>query len=157
MSLSFAIGRLLGKPQGSREKFDFKEPLAFDESDGLILKSPVSGKVECLKLPHEINVQIRNLKADAELQCSRCLKVFVCPISVPLAEREFIIDLEDRQLEEGEEVFYVEKGKREISLYDMIREEILLHFPGIPICSEGCKGLCDRCGTDLNEKNCNCK
>jgi uncharacterized protein len=47
------------------------------------------------------------------------------------------------------------KGK-EIDLAGAIREQILLSVPPSPLCSEDCKGLCPKCGKDLNEGECGC-
>jgi len=53
-------------------------------------------------------------------------------------------------------VYPVEAGRRSIELDDDIREEILLSFPPKILCSDGCKGLCPRCGADLNRETCKC-
>ncbi|MCM8831767.1 MAG: DUF177 domain-containing protein [Candidatus Omnitrophica bacterium] len=37
-----------------------------------------------------------------------------------------------------------------------VREEILLNFPMKVLCRPDCKGLCPRCGVNLNFDNCNC-
>ncbi len=39
---------------------------------------------------------------------------------------------------------------------DIIREQLLLAISGYSLCSEECKGLCGRCGVNLNKKQCNC-
>ena len=36
------------------------------------------------------------------------------------------------------------------------REEWLLAVPAFSLCREDCKGLCPRCGADLNERPCDC-
>jgi uncharacterized protein len=38
-----------------------------------------------------------------------------------------------------------------------IREEILLDFPMKVLCHQDCKGLCPRCGVNLNYEECKCK
>lgn len=155
--LTFNIGGLLHKPQGSKADFDFEELLKLDPQDGAVLTEPVKGHVQILKLPHEFNVQIKNLHTAAECVCARCLKSFKCNIDIPLVSREFIIDLPARNIGSGEEVNYIKKTGNEIDIGPMIREEILLHFPPIPLCFEGCKGLCDKCGINLNLKSCSCR
>jgi DUF177 domain-containing protein len=45
---------------------------------------------------------------------------------------------------------------KEIDLKPAIREQILLQIPAPPLCAEDCKGLCPRCGKDLNEGECGC-
>lgn len=37
-----------------------------------------------------------------------------------------------------------------------LMDNIILALPMKVICSEDCKGLCKKCGTNLNFKNCNC-
>lgn len=37
-----------------------------------------------------------------------------------------------------------------------LREALLLELPDMPHCSEGCRGLCVRCGANLNTENCGC-
>jgi len=37
-----------------------------------------------------------------------------------------------------------------IDLTDMIRQEIILHYSMIPVCSQRCKGLCQGCKINLN-------
>ena len=45
---------------------------------------------------------------------------------------------------------------REVDITSDIREELLLAMPSRFLCSEECKGLCPRCGANLNEKPCSC-
>lgn len=63
--------------------------------------------------------------------------------------------------------FYLE-GEEEIEGYypfknnivDMTvpaEQEIILHLPTRVLCKEDCKGLCHICGTNLNEKSCDCE
>lgn len=44
-----------------------------------------------------------------------------------------------------------------IDLTEDIREDILLAFPQTYHCREDCKGLCPKCGKNLNEGPCSCK
>jgi uncharacterized protein len=39
----------------------------------------------------------------------------------------------------------------------MIREELILAVPEYVLCREECRGLCPRCGKDLNEGPCACR
>ncbi len=154
--LIYGIGGIIGKPQGTVQRFDFDEAVQWEGKGEPVFKANVTGSVQLLKLPHEINVQISDLDTSVSEKCNRCLKVIECPIHIDLAEREFFIDLPEDDFEEGEEVKRVNASTKEIDLNDMIREEILLHYPVIPVCSQSCKGLCSRCGKDLNENTCRC-
>lgn len=153
----FHIASLMGQPQGTIERYTIEESIEIPDISEFTLSAPVTGKVQFIKLPHEINVQITDLTTVAETICSRCLEPISLPIKIKEVSREFIIDLPQEDMQQGEEVFYIDKGRREIVLDEMIREEILLHFPPIPLCSDGCKGLCDRCGINLNNSLCTCE
>ena len=37
-----------------------------------------------------------------------------------------------------------------------LRESLALELPSLPLCKPDCKGLCPRCGANLNEGPCNC-
>jgi uncharacterized protein len=54
-------------------------------------------------------------------------------------------------------VCQVPPGSESVDLTPDVREAILLAFPNFPVCSEDCKGLCPRCGADLNKGKCNCR
>ena len=45
----------------------------------------------------------------------------------------------------------------EINLKNEIQEQAVLAFPLRTICKPACKGLCPKCGTDLNNGQCACK
>ena len=47
-------------------------------------------------------------------------------------------------------------GGKQIDLSQAVREQILLSVPASPLCREDCKGLCPRCGKDLNDGDCGC-
>ncbi len=44
-----------------------------------------------------------------------------------------------------------------LDLFSLVRDDILLEMPIKHLCSEGCLGLCPRCGQNLNEGSCGCK
>jgi uncharacterized protein len=93
------------------------------------------------------------------MRCVRCLKEFPFPISstfdltlYPLKETSFAEDVElsKNDMESG---FY-EGG--EIHLSEIACEQIFLEIPYQSLCHEACKGLCPRCGKDLNLNSCDC-
>jgi len=43
-----------------------------------------------------------------------------------------------------------------IDTADAVREEIMAAIPFRPLCREDCRGLCPRCGADLNRETCRC-
>ena len=48
-------------------------------------------------------------------------------------------------------------GKDAIEPLENVRELLILEHPLVHLCKTSCKGLCAKCGIDLNEGTCNCK
>jgi uncharacterized protein len=46
---------------------------------------------------------------------------------------------------------------RQLDLGGEARETLLLEIPIAPRCREDCRGLCPRCGADLNDGPCACQ
>lgn len=43
-----------------------------------------------------------------------------------------------------------------LNIDEMAQADVVLELPNRLLCSESCKGLCQTCGQDLNEKQCDC-
>lgn len=93
------------------------------------------------------------LSADYETRCARCLKElkFTASYSAekPLAVRGTLQD------EENED--YVIIDENELDLMPIAEELLLLELPQKHLCREECRGLCPKCGHDLNEGDCGCE
>ena len=79
--------------------------------------------------------------------CSRCLKETVYHSVVDFDE-EFT---EDKTVEDA---YLYSRGL--VDLSDMVREKIILSMPVAVLCDENCKGICLKCGANLNETHCDC-
>jgi uncharacterized protein len=101
-------------------------------------------------------------------QCKRCLKPVAVDEQVEMTRTWVPQDQArkgERHQRRGEEVEATfdpdtvdeesYQGK-EIDLSPAVREQILLSVPAAPLCGEDCKGLCPKCGKDLNEGDCGC-
>ena len=99
------------------------------------------------------------LTGTVEIDCDRCLERVERPIDIEL-DLEFV---PDRPLAEATVELHAEDLKRdemagsEISLVDISREQIVLDLPQQFFCRDDCKGLCEKCGTNLNFKDCDCE
>ena len=45
----------------------------------------------------------------------------------------------------------------EVDLTPLVREQVLLALAERPLCRDDCRGLCPRCGANLNEGACGCR
>ena len=52
---------------------------------------------------------------------------------------------------------YIVIDDASLNLDEFVREEILLFLPNKILCKENCKGLCPKCGKNLNDGKCDCK
>jgi len=99
--------------------------------------------------------------ASPELECSRCLKRFAFPIrdavmEFDLAPERLVNAPGEHELGPGDMDMEFYRGE-ELEPEEIIREQLLLAVPMVPVHSPDCKGLCPICGTDLNEATCNCR
>ena len=52
---------------------------------------------------------------------------------------------------------YIEAPDDKLDTDALLRDDILLELPSKLLCKESCKGLCPKCGKNLNEGSCSCK
>jgi uncharacterized protein len=99
------------------------------------------------------------IKARIGADCARCAEE--CESS---SDRPFRLVLSPKVVGYGAETglraddleFSLYEGD-EIDLSPLIREQILLALPSRPLCQEDCRGLCPRCGANLNRVQCDCR
>lgn len=101
------------------------------------------------------------LALDLQLSCARCLEPFSfveerTVRAVLLLEPPAEGDGEEEQELAPEELDESYLDGEVIDLPELLREQVLLALPAKPLCSEACKGLCPRCGADLNREACTC-
>lgn len=92
------------------------------------------------------------LEATLRLECRRCLDDVPTPVEVGL---DLLFD-PGKDEEGAEGVYPYAANGRRLDLKPALREQLLLEVPAYPICREKCAGLCPKCGTDLNEDECDC-
>jgi uncharacterized protein len=101
-----------------------------------------------------------SLQANLSLNCSRCLKDFTY-VAGPVFSLYFVKGGENQEEREKElapedlEINYLEGDILDTT--DLILEQLALDLNMQPLCKKDCKGLCPRCGSDLNMGSCGCK
>ena len=83
------------------------------------------------------------------IPCDRCLEIVETDISFDISKD---IDFNNEDVEE--DLTYIEGHN--IDIDEMLYPEIFLNLPSKVLCSDDCKGLCQRCGKNLNEGSCDC-
>jgi uncharacterized protein len=95
-----------------------------------------------------------------EVFCARCLDpvrhaikdqvdLIFRPLGVDAGAPEHSISTSDT------EIGYYQDGG--LVLEDVLREQVLLSLPARTLCRQDCKGLCARCGRNLNAEACICE
>ena len=92
------------------------------------------------------------LKTAVRAECRRCL----APVDVPIVESLGLVFVEEEEAEGGEDCYMVPRRSSVLDLTEAVREELLLAAPQFVECREDCRGLCPRCGADLNTGPCDC-
>jgi len=79
--------------------------------------------------------------------CSRCLEPALIEISGEVRR----MYSSDPALEDEPDVEPVSHHDGWISIFDAVRESVILAMPRVPLCEKGCRGLCSVCGANLNK------
>ena len=85
-------------------------------------------------------------------QCRRCLAAVTVPV---VADVDALFSQDPDALEDPSS-YPLACDATAIDLRGALREELLLALPQWVVCREDCRGLCPRCGADLNAGPCGC-
>jgi len=153
-----------------------REPLAFDvslssgeidygEEVKQVGSLSVTGRAEVIEEhrgPREVVPDIRlraKYQGKVEVACARCLEpvehdlkgdfdLIFRPLGVDQGPAEHSINTDETEIG-----YYHKSG---LVLEDVLREQVLLSLPARTLCRQDCKGLCPRCGQNLNSDVCTC-
>jgi uncharacterized protein len=119
-----------------REKID---PATLDlDSDIIKFQGPLNVSVEVSRITNAVTVNV-GLESKIKTFCSRCLQEYELGLT-----KEVKLN------------YLVGKNDKFIDLDPDIREDIILELPVKPLCKADCKGLCSKCGNNLNQGGCSC-
>jgi uncharacterized protein len=138
------------KVNGASLDVDREEVLkGFDElEDDFVIDMPVKLKCRFTNMGDIVKMDGR-LKVDYLVKCSRCLKDVRSSLEVDL-EEEFA---REGQIEDEDCYVYSDKV---VLLDKVLKDNIILNLPTRHMCRVDCKGLCPKCGAELNTKRCSC-
>lgn len=127
-----------------------------------------------VEFPEEVRIAVKVTGSDRQYlleisietrvkqQCSRCLEPIVGPVET---EFQLLLKLcpslrESSQTtdsaSEDDDLVLIPESETSFDITERVREAIILALPLKPLCREDCRGLCPRCGTNLNRGNCQC-
>jgi uncharacterized protein len=124
--------------------------------------TPIKARLRAIRVGDIVEVE-GTVETSVRLSCGRCLKEFETVLRAPftLTYTSALPDMADGSEEPEIELRARDIGliyfpDEEIDFREGIQEQVVLAFPLRPLCRESCKGLCPKCGADLNEGDCGC-
>ncbi len=96
-----------------------------------------------------------HLVTNAMLECDRCLE----PFQYDIDEEIDIIFTPNADIynESEDDVYPIVDSSNIIDVSESVRQALLIAVPYKHVCDESCKGLCSKCGKNLNTGACDCK
>ena len=143
-----SVAEILGRP-GTYRDIRIEDPLEGVETalarvdKGVVAEVRLESVVEGILATGEV-------EAGATFRCARCLKEMPADVEVELTELFYAPGHG-----EGEDDAYRVIGL-ELDLEPAVRDAVTLALPLNPVCKQDCKGICARCGKDLNFEGCEC-
>lgn len=100
------------------------------------------------------------IKTAVSFDCDRCLETYTLDV-----DSNFSLDAEytapgkyvatEHEISPSEmDMVYLEEPV--LDIFVILSQQVYLMVPEKHLCRESCKGLCPRCGTNLNEESCRC-
>ncbi len=152
-------------PEGREEQYTWEEKeladrLTVDKARIYQFVGPIGIRLRLSRSGGSVSMKSR-IAAKVKWLCARCLDPFemdlVSEFKTTLKPRPANFDLpEEVELtrEDLETEFY---DGEEIEVSYLVQDQILLTLPQKAVCREDCRGLCPRCGKNLNREVCSCK
>ncbi len=128
--------------------------------DDAVLSAPVSIDFVLSHNDRDLHVD-GTIETSIRCKCSRCTKEF----SRSIAAGFDLSYVPQPKWSSGDAEIELKYDEMEVGFYDgialdvdlMALEQVELAIPMKIVCKEDCKGLCYKCGADLNEGTCLCK
>ena len=141
-------------------EFEYELPLECDPEDttsflyGVGFPSPMKVKGEIVNTAGYMRMAL-TMSVDYQAACARCLSPLSGSFSLDLektvAPRKLLTDLDEDRLDD-----YAIIDDGFLDLDETLLEQLEMEFPSRFLCKEDCKGLCQKCGHNLNEGDCEC-
>ncbi len=124
---------------------------------------PIKIRLKAFKVRDLYEVE-GNFHTYIRLACSRCLKdydtLFTSDFELTYTKEvprlSEVFNDKEIELRLAEIGLLYFRGE-EINLHQGIQEQVVMAFPLQSLCGESCKGLCQKCGSNLNQGECGCE
>jgi len=142
-----------GKEEFYTQELEIKQFQAPDGVYDLIEEGPV--KLHVLNTGNRVLTLDGSVKLSLMIPCSRCLELVKVPFSLILDRTLDMNQTEQDRMAALDEQPYLQGYNLDVD--QLVCDELLLNLPMKVLCREDCKGLCNRCGANLNYETCGCQ
>ncbi len=129
---------------------DGDEGFSYFTEWGVTFKGDISVKGEVKNNGGYMSMRVQSSVEYGTL-CARCLKKMARTFEHGF-EKSIAVQLTN---EENDDFILIDGGCVDVA--SAVCEEFLLSFPLKELCGESCRGLCPKCGKNLNEGDCACE
>ena len=156
MSLKYNVSSLLREAVGSAREYEIGDRVLVDEDEPR--QEQVTGTVSLLRTDHGVLVEA-HLGGVQRETCGRCLGEVEVPVRLDI-EEEFFATVDGSTgtalpPPTDPEAFLLDTN-HVLDLEEAMRQCWTAALPMRTLCRPDCRGLCPRCGHDLNEGACSC-
>ncbi len=157
--MRYNVSQLLKDHIGATRHYSLHEDIA-DLDPSLKPLTDLNGSVDLIRTNEGILVRADS-RTSVELTCSRCLTFFALPVRFKI-EEEFhpTVDISTGarlpQPDDPDEATLID-AHHLLDLSEIVRQDLTLALPLVPLCRNDCKGLCPNCGKNWNEGACDCE
>jgi len=125
------------------------------DGDDISAAGPVTFQLKVTCFDEQVHVKGR-ISVPIRTGCARCVAEVVSDAEAPV-DVVLVPETPDEMGEDAEDEGYGTYRGEEIDLAAYLRGQLSLYFPSKFLCNPDCKGLCPRCGADMNKEKCTCK
>ena len=138
--------------------FEYELPIDTDADagffNGVSFPSPMKVSGDITNTAGYMLMQL-TASVDYSTFCARCLKPtsgsFTLSLEKTVATRDVLADLPEEKIDD---YAIIDDGFLDID--ELLLDSLGMEFPSRFLCKDDCKGLCQRCGHNLNEGKCAC-
>ncbi len=129
-----------------------------EKVEKLELDNKFFDKVKCrIKMDKSFSqiVILCDITVLAHLICDRCAETFDGEINNDFL-LTYLISGDEDKTSENDNVYFLKPDQDKIDITKDVKEFVNLSIPMKILCDDDCKGLCTKCGVNLNKGNCTC-
>ncbi len=125
---------------------DLQYGTCYPVSESVCIEGTVRNTADVLVMKGQITTRVHGV-------CDRCASEFSRDVEIPVD----VVLVEELSNEDNEDEGVFALDAEAADLDEIVRTVFVLNFDAKLLCKPDCKGLCCRCGKNLNHEECTCE